>query len=136
MRTRLILLSLLALLLLPSAALAEPGTDTAYGVLHRQCPSVPMLYGFKRSASLRLLTRGASCAEALGIVRAMLSRAGVSFVGNPNGSASQFRWKLYGYPGWTCHGDGSGFPEGGAGGVCTKGGAVVEWYHEDASGSA
>jgi len=53
----------------------------------------------------------------------------VTFVGNPEGPASQFRWKLYGLPGWTCFGDGSGFPGHGAGGVCTKAGATVEWYH-------
>jgi hypothetical protein len=57
------------------------------------------------------------------------SGVGVTFVGNPEGPASQFRLKLYGLPGWTCYGDGSGFPGHGAGGYCTKGGATVEWYH-------
>jgi hypothetical protein len=50
-------------------------------------------------------------------------------VGNPEGPASQFRWKLYGLPGWTCFGDGSGFPGHGEGGDCSKGVAAVEWYH-------
>ncbi len=109
--------------------LAVPAAH-AYPAPTHECPSVSTLYGFKHAASLRLLTRSASCAEALGIVRAMISHVGVTFVGNPEGAAGQFRWTLYGFPGWTCHGDGSGFPEGGAGGVCTKGGAVVEWYHE------
>ena len=31
--------------------------------------------------------------------------------------------------GWTCFGDGSGFPGHGAGGDCSKGAATVEWYH-------
>jgi hypothetical protein len=73
--------------------------------------------------------RNVSCAEALTVVRAKESGIGVTFVGNPEGPASQFRWKLYGLPGWTCFGDGSGFPGHGAGGVCTKAGATVEWYH-------
>ena len=59
----------------------------------------------------------------------MESQVGVTFIGNPEGAAYQFRWTIYGLPGWTCHGDGSGFPEGGAGGVCTKGSATVEWWH-------
>jgi hypothetical protein len=44
------------------------------------------------------------------MVQAMESGVGVTFVGDPEGPASQFRWKLYGLPGWTCFGDGSGFP--------------------------
>ena len=63
------------------------------------------------------------------MVRAMESGVGVTFVGNPEGPASQFRWKLFGLPGWTCFGDGSGFPGHGEGGDCSKGAAAVEWYH-------
>ncbi len=110
--------------------LAQHGRATAYPAqASHQCPSISTLNGFEHGAPLRILTRDVSCAEALGIVRAMLSGVGVTFVGNPNGPASQFRWKLYGFPGWTCYGDGSGFPEGGAGGICGKGNATVEWYH-------
>jgi hypothetical protein len=105
------------------------GRATAHAPVNHQCPSVPTLNGFKRAVAIRILTRDVSCAQALGVVRAMVSDVGVTFLGNPEGPASQFRWKLYGLPGWTCYGDGSGFPEGGAGGVCTKGGATVEWYH-------
>lgn len=46
-----------------------------------------------------------SCGKALAIVRAMVSNVGLSLVGNPEGAAYQFRWKLYGFPGWTCYGD-------------------------------
>jgi hypothetical protein len=60
-----------------------------------------------------------------------MSDVGVTFVGNPEGAADQFRWKLYGFPGWTCYGDGSGFPEGGAGGHCSEGRHAVEWWHAD-----
>lgn len=112
-----------------AALLVQLGGATAYAPANHQCPSVATLHGFKRAAAIRILTRDVSCAEGLGVVRAMESDVGVTFVGNPEGPASQFRWKLYGLPGWTCYGDGSGFPEGGAGGVCTKGGATVEWYH-------
>ena len=63
------------------------------------------------------------------------SGVGVTFVGaTPQGRVYQFRWKLYGFPGWTCYGDGSGFPERGAGGDCSKGGGTVEWYHAESDG--
>ena len=117
------------LLLSGTAVLARHGHATAYAAADHRCPSVPTLYAFKRGPALRIIARGVSCAEALGIVRAMTSGVGVAFVGNPNGPASQFRWKLYGFPGWTCFGDGSGFPEGGAGGDCAKGPAGIEWWH-------
>jgi hypothetical protein len=116
-------------LLSGAALLVQHGRATAYGPTNHRCPSVPSLNGFNRGYAIRISTHGASCAEALGIVRAMVSNVGVTFVGNPEGPASQFRWKLYGYAGWTCHGDGSGFPGHGAGGVCTRGSATVEWYH-------
>jgi hypothetical protein len=112
-----------------TALLVQHGRATAYAPPDHRCPSVPTLYAFKRAPAIRILTHDVSCTEALGIVRAMISGVGVTFVGNPNGPASQFRWKLYGFPGWTCYGDGSGFPEGGAGGDCTKGPATVEWWH-------
>lgn len=102
---------------------------TAYVPANHHCPSVPSLNGFRRGYAIRISTHDASCAEALGMARAMESGIGVSFVGNPNGPASQFRWKLYGFPGWTCYGDGSGFPGHGAGGDCSRGSATVEWYH-------
>jgi hypothetical protein len=53
----------------------------------------------------------------------------LTFVGKREGPASQFRWKLYGLPGWTCFGDGSGFPAHGEAGDCSNGAADVEWYH-------
>ena len=74
-------------------------------------------------------TRNVSCAQASTMVQAMESGVGVTFVGNPEGPASQFRWKLYGLSGWTCFGDGSGFPGRGEGGDCSKGAATVDWYH-------
>jgi hypothetical protein len=116
-------------LLSGTALLVQHGRATAFAQPNHQCPSVPTLNGFKRGYAIRISTHDVSCAEALGIVRAMVSHVGVTFVGNPEGAASQFRWKLYGLPGWTCYGDGSGFPGHGAGGDCTKGGATVEWYH-------
>jgi hypothetical protein len=112
-----------------AAFLVQHGRATAFSPPNHQCPSVPTLNVFKRGPAIRILTHDVSCAAALGIVRAMLSGVGVTFVGNPNGAAAQFRWKLYGLPGWTCYGDGSGFPEGGAGGDCSRGSATVEWYH-------
>jgi hypothetical protein len=111
------------------ALLVQYGRATANVPANHQCPSVSTLNAFKRGPAIRILTHSVSCAEALGIVRAMLSGVGVTFVGNPNGAAAQFRWKLYGFPGWTCYGDGSGFPEGGAGGDCSRGSATVEWWH-------
>jgi hypothetical protein len=95
-----------------TALLIQHGRAIAYAPANHQCPSVPTLNGFKPAAAIRLLTRDVSCAEALGVVRAMESDVGVTFIGDPEGPASQFRWKLYGLPGWTCYGDGSGFPEG------------------------
>ena len=112
-----------------TALLVQHGRATAYGPTDHQCPSVPTLNGFKRGYALRISTHDASCAEALEMARAMESGVGVTFVGNPEGAAYQFSWKLYDLPGWTCHGDGSGFPGHGAGGVCTRGSATVEWYH-------
>jgi len=109
--------------------LVQHGRATAFAPPDHQCPSVPSLSGFKRGYAIRISTHSVSCAEALGIVRAMVSDIGVTFVGNPEGPASQFRWKLYGLPGWTCYGDGSGFPGHGAGGACTRGSATVQWYH-------
>ena len=111
------------------ALLIQHSRATAYAPPNHQCPSVPTLNGFGRGDQIRISTRAVSCAEALGVVRAKESGVGVTFVGNPEGPASQFRWKLYGLPGWTCYGVGSGFPGHGAGGVCAKGGATVEWYH-------
>jgi hypothetical protein len=116
-------------LLSGTALLAQHGRATAFAPPNHQCPAVPSLTGLKRGYPILIQTRNVSCAEALTIVRAMASNIGVTFVGNPEGPASQFRWKLYGLPGWTCFGDGSGFPGHGAGGDCTKGGATVEWYH-------
>lgn len=98
--------------------------------LERQPQNCPGNRG-NSSPAIRIFTLDAPCAEGLGIVRAMVSGVGVTFVGKPNGGAYQFRWKLYGFPGWTCYGDGSGFPEGGAGGDCTKGGHGIEWYHRN-----
>lgn len=118
-----------ALLAAGAALLVERGRATAEAPADHRCPSVSTLNGFKRGPAIRSFTHDASCAEALGIVRAMVSRVGVTFVGNPEGGAYQFRWKLDGFPGWMCYGDGSGFPEGGAGGDCSKGGHAVEWYH-------
>ena len=121
---------LTAVALLGGAALVvQHGRAAAYAPTSHTCPVVPTLHGFKAGPAIRSFTRDASCAEALEMVRAMESGVGVAFLGNPEGAAYQFRWKIYGLPGWTCHGDGSGFPEGGAGGACTKGGATVEWYH-------
>jgi len=116
-------------LLSGTALLVQHGRATAYAPTTQTCPTVQTLHGFKRSAAIRSFTHDASCAEALEMVRAMESQVGVTFIGNPEGAAYQFRWKIYGLPGWTCHGDGSGFPEGGAGGDCAKGSATVEWYH-------
>ena len=116
-------------LLAAVALLVQHGRATAYAPPNHHCPAVPSLTGFKRGYPILMQTRNVSCAGALGVVRAMVSDIGVSFVGNPEGPASQFRWKLYGLPGWTCYGDGSGFLGHGAGGVCTKGGETVEWYH-------
>jgi hypothetical protein len=121
---------ILALVLFGGVALlVQHGRATAYAPPNHECPSVPLLTGFKRGYPILIQTRNVSCAEALTVVRAMESNIGVTFIGNPEGPASQFRWKLYGLPGWTCHGDGSGFPGHGAGGDCTKEGAAVEWYH-------
>jgi hypothetical protein len=116
-------------LLAGTALLVRQGGATAQAPASHACPLVPTLNGFKRARAIRSFTHDVSCAEALAIVRAMVSNVGVTFVGNPEGAAYQFRWKLYGFPGWTCYGDGSGFPEGGAGGHCSKGGATVEWWH-------
>ena len=118
-------------LLVAAALVAQCGRATAAAPANHGCPSVSTLNGFKHGRAVRVLTREAPCPEALGIVRAMVSGVGVTFVGNPEGGAYQFRWKLYGYSGWTCYGDGSGFPGGGAGGDCSKGGATVEWWHAD-----
>src|ERR1019366_6469279 len=112
-----------------AALLAGHGRATAFSPPNHRCPAVPSLSGFKHGYPILIQTRNVSCAQALTIVQAMESGVGVTFVGNPEGPASQFRWKLYGLPGWTCFGDGSGFPGHGAGGDCTKGGATVEWYH-------
>ena len=109
--------------------LAGHGRATAFAPPNHNCPAVPTLRGFKRGYPILMQTRNVSCAQALTMVQAMESGVGVTFVGNPEGPASQFRWKLYGLPGWTCFGDGSGFPGHGAGGYCTKGSATVEWYH-------
>jgi hypothetical protein len=112
-----------------AALLVQHGRATAYAPPNHQCPSVSTLNGFGHGYPLRISTRDASCAEALVVVRAMTSGVGVTFLGNPEGPADQFRWKLYGLPGWTCYGDGSGFPGHGAGGSCSKGSATVQWYH-------
>jgi hypothetical protein len=112
-----------------TALLVQHGQATAYAPANHQCPSVPSLNGFNRGYAIRISTHDVSCAEALGIVRAMVSDIGVTFVGNPEGAAAQFRWRLSGLPGWTCYGDGSGFPGHGAGGDCSRGSATVEWYH-------
>jgi hypothetical protein len=126
---RLTILIVAVALLSGTALLVQHGRATASAPPNHNCPSVSTLNGFKPADPLRISTRDASCAEALVVVRAMVSNVGVTFIGNPEGPASQFRWKLYGLPGWTCFGDGSGFPGRGAGGDCTKGGATVEWYH-------
>jgi hypothetical protein len=113
------------------ALLTQHGRASAYAEATHRCASVPTLNavtGVGHGPAIRLFTRNVSCSEALGIVRAMISGVGVTFSGDPD-NASSFRFTLFGLPGWTCHGDGSGFPEGGAGGLCTKGGATVEWYH-------
>lgn len=122
-----------ALLAAGAALLIQHGRATAYAHQH-QCPSVSTLDAFKHGPALRILTSDVSCAEALAIVRAMLSGVGVTFSGNPD-NASSFRWTLYGLPGWTCYGDGSGFPEGGAGGLCAKGAVPAEWRLGGAAGT-
>jgi hypothetical protein len=109
--------------------LAQHGRATAFAPPNHRCPAVPSLNELKRGYPILIQTRNVSCAEALTVVRAKESSVGVTFVGNPEGPASQFRWKLYGLPGWTCYGDGSGFPGHGAGGACSRGSATVEWYH-------
>jgi hypothetical protein len=109
--------------------LVQHGRATAFTPPNHQCPSVSTLNGVTHSYPLRISTHDVSCTEALGIVRTMVSGVGVTFVGNPEGAAAQFRWKLYGFPGWTCYGDGAGFPGHGAGGDCSRGIATVEWYH-------
>lgn len=119
-----------AIALVATAALIVHRTRaTAFSPPIHTCPSVPTLRGFTRGYPLVIQARNVSCAEALTIVRARNSNVGVTFVGNPAGPAAQFRWKLSGLPGWTCYGDGSGFPGHGMGGDCSKGGAAVEWYH-------
>jgi len=124
-------LIVVVVLLAGAAVLVLHGRAAAVVPANHHCPSVSTFNegGFKHGAGIRILTHDASCAEALGVVRAMVSGIGVTFIGNPEGGAYQFRWKLYGLPGWTCYGDGSGFPEGGAGGDCAKGSATVEWWH-------
>ncbi|MGO9490530.1 MAG: hypothetical protein ACLQBB_16090 [Solirubrobacteraceae bacterium] len=112
-----------------TALLVQQGGATVAAPTNHKCPLVSTLNGFKRTPAIRSFTHDVPCSEALGIVRAMVSGVGVTFVGNPEGGAYQFRWKLYGFPGWTCFGDGSGFPEGGAGGDCSRGSASVAWYH-------
>jgi hypothetical protein len=127
--TRLTVFIVAVALLGGTALLVRHGRATAYAPPNHHCPAVPSLNELRRGYPILIQTRNLSCAEALGVVRAKESSVGVTFVGNPEGPASQFRWKLYGLPAWTCYGDGSGFPGHGAGGVCTKGGATVEWYH-------
>ena len=112
-----------------TALLIEHGRATAFSPANHNCPAVPTLRSFKRGYPILIQTRNVSCAQALAMVQTMESGVGVTFVGNPEGPASQFRWKLYGLPGWTCFGDGSGFPGHGEGGDCSKGVATVEWYH-------
>jgi hypothetical protein len=109
--------------------LVQHGRATAYAPPNHKCPAVSSLNGFENGYPILIQTRNVSCTQALSVVQAKESGIGVTFVGNPDGPASQFRWKLYGLPGWTCYGDGSGFPGHGAGGNCTKGSATVEWYH-------
>jgi hypothetical protein len=111
------------------ALLTGHGRATAFSSPNHNCPAVPTLRSFKHGYPILMQTRNVSCAQALTFVQAMESGVGVTFVGNPEGPASQFRWKLYGLPGWTCFGDGSGFPGHGEGGDCSKGAATVEWYH-------
>ena len=117
---RLTVLIAVVALLGGTALLAQHGRATAFAPPNHRCPAIPSLTGFKRGYPILIQTRNVSCAGALTIVRAMTSNIGVTFVGNPEGPASQFRWKLYGLPGWTCFGDGSGFPGHGAGGVLHK----------------
>jgi hypothetical protein len=112
-----------------AALLTQHGRAGAYAPPNHDCAAVPSLNGLKRGYPILIQTRGVTCAQALTIVRAKNSGVGVTFVGNPQGPAAQFRWKLSGLPGWTCFGDGSGFPGHGMGGDCTKGGATVAWYH-------
>jgi hypothetical protein len=112
-----------------AALLAQHGRATAYAPPNHRCSTVPSLNGLKRGYPILIQTLNVSCAQALIIVQAKESGIGVTFVGNPEGPASQFRWKLYGLPGWTCYGDGSGFPGHGVGGSCTRGSATVQWYH-------
>jgi hypothetical protein len=115
-------------LLSATALLVQRGRATAAAPPNHDCPSVTTLDGFGHGHPLVVQTRNVSCTEALTVIRAMVSGVGVTFSGNPD-NASSFRWKLYGLPGWTCFGDGSGFPGHGAGGDCTNGAATVEWYH-------
>jgi hypothetical protein len=112
-----------------AALLVQHGRATAYAQPNHRCSAVPSLNGLQRGYPILIQTRNLSCAQALAIVQAKESGIGVTFVGNPRGPAAQFRWKLYGLHGWTCYGDGSGFPGHGAGGDCTNGNATVEWYH-------
>ena len=123
------LLVIVGIVLLGGAAVAiRHGRATAYAPPNHHCAAVAS-HGLAHTYPILIQTRDVSCVEALTVVRAMVSNVGVTFVGNPNGPASQFRWKLYGLPGWTCYGDGAGFPGHGAGGTCAKGGATVQWYH-------
>jgi hypothetical protein len=127
---RLTMLTVAAALVGGVLVLSQHGKASAFATPNRQCPPVLTLgANLGRGPAIRILTHNMSCSRALGIVRAMVSGVGVTFIGNPQGRASQFRWRLYGLPGWTCYGDGSGFPEGGAGGDCAMGSSTVEWYH-------
>ena len=96
-------------LLSATALLVQRGRATAAAPPNHDCPSVTTLDGFGHGHPLVIQTRNMSCTEALTVIRAMVSGVGVTFSGNPD-NASSFRWKLYGLPGWTCFGDGSGFP--------------------------
>src|ERR1700690_2970025 len=108
---------IVAVALLSGTALlvVQHGRATAFSAPDHHCPAVPTLRSFKRGYPILIQTRNVSCAQALTMVQAMESGVGVTFVGNPEGPASQFRWKLYGLLGWTCFGDGSGFPGHGEG---------------------
>ncbi len=123
-------LLVVALALVSAMALAvHHGRATAFSPPNHRCPAVPSLNGLKHGYPILIQTRAVSCAAALTVVRAKESNVGVTFMGNPNGPAAQYRWRLEGLPGWTCFGDGSGFPGHGEGGACTRGADTVEWYH-------
>jgi hypothetical protein len=85
---RLTVLIVAVALLGGTALLTEHGQATAFSPSNHNCPAVPTLRGFKRGYPILIQTHNVSCAQALTMVQAMESGVGVTFVGNPEGSAS------------------------------------------------